>query len=88
MSQEDAQKEKWSWTYHWIKYSSRPFVFTAVWVIMAFVSIMKDSDSKAVEYIVLIAGGLSVIYVLGDKLLQWGDKLIEKAKINVNVGKE
>jgi hypothetical protein len=69
-----------------IKLTSRAFLFTVVWVFMACWTVVKASKAEWAPLVVIIAGVVTALNILGDKVVDAIATAIGNTKITIGTG--
>jgi hypothetical protein len=68
-----------------IKLTSRAFLFSVAWITIAFRAVISSPGEQWTNSAVLIAGAVTAVYVLGDKIIDAIATAVGNARINVDL---
>jgi hypothetical protein len=68
-----------------IKLTSRAFLFSAAWIAIVFRAVVSSPGAAWTGNAVLIAGAVTTVYILGDKIIDAIATAVGNAKINVDI---
>jgi hypothetical protein len=77
---------KWSWAFFLGKLTSRKFWVWLATTLITYTALEADKDHSWIVPVVVVWGGISLIYLCGEVLIDAMGKAIEKANISVKVG--